>query len=58
MRFLQAQGIDTGSVSHGSLDRYLNGRPLYLNVGRECIRVPTIMRPAPTSPLKLKVAPC
>lgn len=29
----------------GSLDRYLTGRPLYLNVGGEVIKVPTVAKP-------------
>jgi hypothetical protein len=42
LRFLQAQGIDTARVAPGSLQKYLKGRPLFLNVGRETIKAPTI----------------
>jgi hypothetical protein len=41
MRWLQAQGVDTGRmVRPGQLKQYLNGRPLYLKVGFEVIRAP------------------
>ena len=44
MRFLQAQGIDTTDVAPGSLDQFMQGRPMWLNVGHECIKVPTIRK--------------
>ena len=46
LRFLQAQGIDTSAhLTPGAPARYLTGRPLYLNVGGEVIKVPTVARP-------------
>jgi hypothetical protein len=44
MRFLQAQGIDTTDVAAGSLEQFMKGRPMWLNVGHECIKVPTIRK--------------
>mmetsp|Transcript_2150 Transcript_2150/g.2909 ORF Transcript_2150/g.2909 Transcript_2150/m.2909 type:complete len:4480 (+) Transcript_2150:77-13516(+) len=45
LRFLQSQGVDTSAhLQPGSLDKYLTGRPLYLNIGGEVIKVPTVAR--------------
>lgn len=43
LRWLQAQGIDTGNVSKKSLDKYLKGRPLYLKIGMQTIQAPSIV---------------
>ena len=48
LRFLQSQGIDTNNLSKGALDKYVSttgrSRPLFLHVGRETIRIPTLIR--------------
>ena len=48
VRFLQAQGIDTNQLGKGTLEKYVSttgrSRPLFLHVGRETIRVPTLVR--------------
>ncbi|KAI9918712.1 hypothetical protein PsorP6_012156 [Peronosclerospora sorghi] len=43
LRWLQAQGIDTGNVDTKSLDKYLKGRPLFLKVGMQTIQAPNIV---------------
>src|SRR3989338_7849094 len=48
LRFLQAQGIDTSRIAKGTLDEFLSSsnsrRPLFLQVGSQSIRVPTLFR--------------
>eukprot|EP01060_Flectonema_neradi_P040006 TRINITY_DN8997_c1_g1_i1.p1 TRINITY_DN8997_c1_g1~~TRINITY_DN8997_c1_g1_i1.p1 ORF type:complete len:4144 (+),score=716.08 TRINITY_DN8997_c1_g1_i1:58-12489(+) len=48
IRFLQSQGIDTSTLSSGALDKYVSttgrSRPLFLHVGREVVRVPTLLK--------------
>ena len=48
VRFLQSQGIDTSTLSTGALDKYVSttgrSRPLFLHVGREVVRVPTLLK--------------
>eukprot|EP01059_Diplonema_ambulator_P000956 TRINITY_DN1073_c1_g4_i1.p1 TRINITY_DN1073_c1_g4~~TRINITY_DN1073_c1_g4_i1.p1 ORF type:complete len:4122 (+),score=1331.11 TRINITY_DN1073_c1_g4_i1:86-12451(+) len=50
LRFLQAQGIDTQHMAKSSLEKYVSttgrSRPLFLHIGREVIRVPTLLRTA------------
>eukprot|EP01062_Namystynia_karyoxenos_P039074 TRINITY_DN2841_c0_g1_i1.p1 TRINITY_DN2841_c0_g1~~TRINITY_DN2841_c0_g1_i1.p1 ORF type:complete len:4290 (+),score=1351.18 TRINITY_DN2841_c0_g1_i1:81-12872(+) len=48
LRFLQAQGIPTEHLTKSSLEKYIStggrNRPLFLHIGRECVRVPTLIR--------------
>ena len=48
LRFLQAQGIDTKRMAKSSLDMYLSSsnrhRPIFLHVGGQTIRAPTLFR--------------
>eukprot|EP01063_Lacrimia_lanifica_P039590 TRINITY_DN8724_c1_g1_i1.p1 TRINITY_DN8724_c1_g1~~TRINITY_DN8724_c1_g1_i1.p1 ORF type:complete len:3085 (+),score=1246.46 TRINITY_DN8724_c1_g1_i1:263-9517(+) len=48
LRFLQAQGIETGELSITSLEKYVSttgrSRPLFLHIGRDVLRVPTLVR--------------
>eukprot|EP01061_Rhynchopus_euleeides_P007779 TRINITY_DN1682_c1_g1_i2.p1 TRINITY_DN1682_c1_g1~~TRINITY_DN1682_c1_g1_i2.p1 ORF type:complete len:3842 (+),score=1703.90 TRINITY_DN1682_c1_g1_i2:1018-11526(+) len=48
LRFLQAQGIDTRHLGKGALEKYVSttgrSRPLFLRIGRETVRVPTLIR--------------
>eukprot|EP00043_Microstomoeca_roanoka_P005858 m.58502 g.58502 ORF g.58502 m.58502 type:complete len:4257 (-) comp13155_c0_seq1:39-12809(-) len=42
VRFLQAHGIDTSRVKKSDLSKYLKGKPLYLYVGGQTVRAPTL----------------
>lgn len=42
VRFLQAYGITTEHIRPGSLQGFLKGRPLFLRLGRQCIRAPML----------------
>lgn len=48
LRFLQSRGIDTSRLNSASLEQYISSsskqRPLFLHLGRETIRVPTLVR--------------
>uniref|UniRef100_M4BT12 ubiquitinyl hydrolase 1 n=1 Tax=Hyaloperonospora arabidopsidis (strain Emoy2) TaxID=559515 RepID=M4BT12_HYAAE len=43
LRWLQAQGINTVDIDNMSLDKYLEGRPLYLKVGMQTIQAPSFV---------------
>eukprot|EP01065_Artemidia_motanka_P000909 TRINITY_DN1042_c0_g1_i1.p1 TRINITY_DN1042_c0_g1~~TRINITY_DN1042_c0_g1_i1.p1 ORF type:complete len:4224 (+),score=1358.75 TRINITY_DN1042_c0_g1_i1:274-12672(+) len=48
LRFLQAQGIQTQYMPKNSLEKYIStggrNRPLFLHIGNECVRIPTLVR--------------
>ena len=48
LRFLQSRGIDTSRLTSASLEQYISSsskqRPLFLHLGRDTIRVPTLVR--------------
>lgn len=44
IRFLQAHGVDTARIKKEDLTKYLKGRPLYLHVGGQSIRAPSLLR--------------
>lgn len=43
LRWLQAQGIDTANVGKKSIDKYLQGRPLYLKIGMQTVKAPSFV---------------
>eukprot|EP00048_Salpingoeca_helianthica_P023358 m.23852 g.23852 ORF g.23852 m.23852 type:complete len:4219 (+) comp8583_c1_seq1:2019-14675(+) len=56
LRFMQAHGIDTSRVAPASLGKYLTGRPVFLSIGRETVRVPTLAMPKDMAARKLPPA--
>ena len=41
-RFLQAYGLDTSRLKEDDLDKYIKGKPLFLNLGGVTVRAPTL----------------
>ena len=52
LRFLQAHGVDTSRLEPNSLDQWITdtGRPLFLHIGKQTIRAPTIIREKEETP--------
>lgn len=47
LRWLQAHGINTESISSESMETYMKDRPLYLKIGLQTVRVPNFQSLSP-----------